>query len=277
MKLSVLIPAHDEEGSLEATLRPLHASLLEAGIDHELLVVNDNSTDQTEAILIDLMKEIPTLIYINNPPPNGFGFAVRAGLNSFNGDAVAIVMADASDRPEDVVRCFEAMEEQGVDCVFGSRWMQSSQVVDYPLFKRIVNRAVNIGIRILFGFRYNDTTNAFKMYRRHVIEGLGPLLSHHFNLTVELPLKSIVRGYSYAVIPIGWIGRQEGASKLVLREMGSRYLFIVLYCFIERWLSAGDYHRGEHQRRLSDRVAGCKPAEDSREESVDSTALERRL
>ena len=106
-----------------------------------------------------------------------------------------------------------------------------------------MNRLANNLIRLLFGFRYNDVTNAFKLYRRHVIDGVRPLLSHHFNLTVELPLKAIVRGYSYEVVPNHWRGRQQGQSKLLLKEMGSRYLFIVLYCFIENWLSAGDYKR----------------------------------
>jgi dolichol-phosphate mannosyltransferase len=101
----------------------------------------------------------------------------------------------------------------------------------------------NTFIRILFGLRYNDVTNAFKLYRKEVIQGLKPLLSHHFNLTVELPLKAIVRGYSYTVVPNSWTNRKQGESKLKIKEMGSRYIFIILYCFIEKWLSRGDYHR----------------------------------
>jgi dolichol-phosphate mannosyltransferase len=94
----------------------------------------------------------------------------------------------------------------------------------------------------MFGLKYNDVTNAFKMYRKSVIEGVSPLLSHHFNLTVEIPLKAIVRGYSYSVLPITWRNRKTGTSKLKLREMGSRYLFIVLYIWLEKHLSRGDYH-----------------------------------
>jgi dolichol-phosphate mannosyltransferase len=109
--------------------------------------------------------------------------------------------------------------------------------------KLILNRAGNTFIRILFGLRYDDITNAFKLYRREVIDGLKPLLSHHFNLTVELPLKAIVRGYTYAVVPNTWINRNTGVSKLKIKEMGSRYLFIIFYCFIEKWLSRGDYHK----------------------------------
>ena len=243
MKLSVVIPAHNEEGCIEGTTRALHEKLRSERINHEILVVNDHSSDRTELIVISLLQEISTLTYVNNPPPHGFGFAVRKGLESYTGDAVAIYMADASDSPEDLVRFFRAMEEKQVDCVFGTRFSQKSHVVSYPRFKLMLNRLANTFIQLLFGFRYNDVTNAFKLYRRHVIDGLRPLLSHHFNLTVELPLKSIVRGYSYTVMPNDWINRKTGVSKLLIKEMGSRYLFIVLYCFIEKWLSKKDYHR----------------------------------
>jgi dolichol-phosphate mannosyltransferase len=133
--------------------------------------------------------------------------------------------------------------EEGYDCAFGSRFLRGSAVRDYPRFKLVLNRIVNWGLRIVFRSGYNDTTNAFKAYRRDVIETVQPLLSNHFNLTVEIPLKAIVRGHTYAVVPISWRNRREGRSKLSLQEMGSRYLFITLYVFLERHLSRGDYER----------------------------------
>lgn len=241
--LSVVIPAHNEEGCIESTVRALCEKLTVEQIAHEILVVNDNSSDQTEAILQRLSEELPGVRYINNTPPHGFGFAVRAGLNNFRGDSVAVYMADASDRPEDLVAFYRLLIANDLDCVFGTRFHKDAKVVDYPGFKLVINRMANLFIQILFGLKYNDVTNAFKLYRRHVIEGLHPILSHHFNLTVELPLKSIVRGYSYGIVPNWWINRKTGESKLKIKEMGSRYLFIVLYCLLEKWLSRGDYHR----------------------------------
>ncbi len=243
MKLSVVIPASNEERSVGPTVRSIYSELTGQGIEHEIIVINDGSTDETESVLRQLAPAIPNLRHFNNPPPHGFGFAVRKGLSLFSGEAVAVVMADGSDSPGDLVRFFRTMEEQGIDCVFGTRFSGDSRVVGYPLLKLCLNRAANTAIRVLFGLRYNDVTNAFKLYRRHVIDGLGPFLSHHFNLTVELPLKAIVRGYSYAVVPNSWTGRKHGESKLKIKEMGSRYLFIILYCFIEKWLSRGDYRR----------------------------------
>lgn len=239
--LSVVIPAHNEEGSIESTVTALHDKLVAEQIPCEILVVNDNSSDRTESILKALSAARPEVHYINNRPPNGFGFAVRCGLENFKGDAVAVYMADASDRPEDLVRYYRVMEADGVDCVFGTRFSKQSNVVDYPPLKLVINRLANLFIQVVFGLRYNDITNAFKLYSRHCMNGLRPFISHHFNLTVELPLKAIIRGYSYTTVPNDWINRKTGESKLKIKEMGSRYLFIVLYCLIERWLSRGDY------------------------------------
>ena len=242
MKLSVVIPARDEAGSIGDTLRPLLDALRAASIPSEIIVVDDGSRDETAERIRALASRNPEIRLVQNEGRHGFGMAVRAGLDEMTGDAVAVMMADASDSPDDLVSYYRKLEE-GWDCVFGSRFVNGGSLRDYPGHKLIVNRAANWFIQALFGLRLNDTTNAFKAYRREVIEGIQPLISPHFNLTVEMPLKAIVRGYSYAVVPIGWTNRRAGASKLKLQEMGSRYLFIVMYIWLERMLSRGDYHR----------------------------------
>ncbi len=244
--VSLVIPAHNEEGCIEQTIHSISQLLEAQNIAYEILVVNDNSRDRTEAILQQLSEENSKVRYINNYYPNGFGFAVRCGLENFRGDAVAIVMADCSDAPEDIVHYYYKLQE-GYDCVFGSRFIKGGKVIDYPAHKLMINRLANLFIQILFGLKFNDTTNAFKAYRREVIDGVAPLLSHHFNLTVEIPLKAIARGYSYTTVPITWRNRTTGVSKLKLKEMGSRYLFIVLYVLLEKMLSRGDYARNNFQ------------------------------
>ncbi|MBD2488090.1 glycosyltransferase [Aulosira sp. FACHB-615] len=239
--LSLVIPAYNEEDCIVQTVNTISQFLEQENIDYEILVVNDNSKDKTEELLQQMNSENIRLRYINNYYPNGFGFAVRCGLENFTGDAVAVVMADSSDAPEDIVSYYHKLQE-GYDCVFGSRFIKGGKVIDYPSHKLFINRLANLFVQILFGLNFNDTTNAFKIYRKEVIEGISPLISHHFNLTVELPLKAIVRGYSYTTIPITWRNRTTGVSKLKLKEMGSRYLFIVLYIWLEKHLSRGDYH-----------------------------------
>ena len=244
MKLSVVIPAHNEEETVAETVEGLIATLGREEIEHEVIVVDDSSSDGTAAVVERIGIEHPQVRCLPSPYENGFGFAVRAGLEGFEGDAVAIVMADGSDSPEDLVS-YQRLLEEGYECAFGSRFVHGSNVIDYPRSKLIMNRIVNFGIRLLFRHGYNDTTNAFKAYRREVIEAVSPLLSHHFNLTVELPLKAIVRGSSYRVIPISWTNRTSGTSKLAMSEMGSRYMFIVLYVWLEHHLSRGDYRRAD--------------------------------
>lgn len=250
MKLSVVIPAHNEAGTVAATVEAIAAALEGAGIEHELLIVDDSSADGTADAVRALAAAHPSVRYLHSEYPRGFGFTVRYGLDNFAGDAVAIMMADGSDSPADLVR-YHRLLESGYDCAFGSRFVRGAKVHDYPRPKLVLNRLANLVIRALFRHGYNDTTNAFKAYRREVIDTARPLLSNHFNLTVELPLKAIVRGHSYAIIPISWTNRKEGVSKLHVQEMGSRYLFIVLYVFLEHHLSGGDYHRAGVERRES--------------------------
>ncbi|HEX5761499.1 MAG TPA: glycosyltransferase family 2 protein [Solirubrobacterales bacterium] len=243
MKLSVVIPAQNEEGSVGKTVEGVVGVLERDGIDYEVVVVDDGSEDSTAAVVEAIGAANPRVRCHRSHYEKGFGMAIRAGLDVFEGDAVVISMADASDDPEDIAAYYRLFEE-GWDCAFGSRFVPGAKVYDYPWLKLVINRLANQFIRVLFRHRYNDTTNAFKGYRREVIETIQPLLSKHFNLTVEMPLKAIVRGHSYAVVPTSWTNRTTGQAKLAMKEMGSRYLFIVLYVWLESTLSRGDYRIG---------------------------------
>lgn len=255
MKLSVIIPARDEVGAIEATVKEIAAALDAREVDFEIVVVDDGSTDDTNRVLNRLAEEDPRIRPVSSAHIGGFGLAVRTGLETYSGDAAAIMMADGSDSPEDLLTYWSLIEE-GYDCAFGSRFIEGGTASDYPRGKLVLNRAANGAIGLLFGHRYNDTTNAFKAYRREVIDSVQPLMSHHFNLTVELPLKAIVRGHSYAVVPIQWRNRSTGNSKFGIQEMGGRYLFIILYAFLEHHLTSGDYRSGVREGRWRAGVPG---------------------
>jgi dolichol-phosphate mannosyltransferase len=238
--LSVVIPARDEEGCIASTVEHLDLELRLHHVPHEIVVVDDGSQDATWTILQELAQRMPALVPVRNEDQHGFGRAVVYGFDHSKGDAVVVMMADESDDCRDVIRYWDILNE-GTDCVFGSRFIKGGGVIDYPRFKLVVNRMANLFIRLLFGYPLNDTTNAFKGYRREVIDGCRPYLSPHFNLTVEIPLKAMVRGFTWKVIPITWRNRRSGEAKLMIKEMGSRYLFICLYVLLEKKFSRGDY------------------------------------
>ena len=240
--LSVVIPVRNEERCIGSTVEHLDLELRLRNVPHEIIVVDDGSTDSTWRELAHLRERVVSLRPLQNPGQSGFGRAVAYGLDHLAGDAVVVMMADESDDCRDVVRYWDTLN-QGWDAVFGSRFVKGGGVIDYPRLKLTLNRIANAFIRFMFRIKLNDTTNAFKAYRTSVIQGCRPLLSPHFNLTVELPLKTIIRGFTWTVIPITWRNRRSGESKFQIKEMGSRYMFICLYLWLEKYFSRGDYRK----------------------------------
>ena len=234
MKLSILIPANNEAESLPSTLRNLFSVLTEKKINHEIIVIDDHSEDDTLRVLEEVKKNIDTLRWYSNPGQKGFGSTVRYGLDHFEGNCAAIVMADASDDPYDLARFYETMVNGGYDCVFGSRFMTGSVITGYPLNKRILNRLGNNLVRLCFNLKYNDITNAFKLYSKKTIDNIKPFRSAHFDLTIELPLKAIIQGCSYAVVPNSWTSRKSGKSKFNIWGTMAGYFSTLIYCYRNR-------------------------------------------
>lgn len=235
MKLSVVIPAHNEEDCIKRVLEDLIKELDLNKIDHEIVVVNDNSIDTTPVILDNLASVYKSIKVIHATPPKGFGRAIKKGLDSVSGDVVVIYMGDGSDEPKDVLKYFNKIQE-GYDCVFGSRFIKGSKISGYPKLKLILNRLGNALMQAMFLVKYNDISNAFKAYRIEVIRSVQPLVSQYFNITVEIPLKAIVRGFSFAVVPIGWNGRESGVSKYNIQELSRKYFFSILLVWLEKML-----------------------------------------
>lgn len=240
MKLSIVIPAKDEIECIEEVVADIVAECEKEQVEHEIIVSDDCSSDGTGEKLDAMLSTYKTLRVIHRNPPSGFGRAIRDGLVTITGDVVITAMGDASDDPKDIIRYFRKIEE-GYDCVFGSRFINGSHVHDYPKIKLLVNRTANTFVRLLFRVDNNDLTNAFKAYRAEVIRAILPIEALYFNITVELPLKAIVRGFNFCTIPINWYGRKSGVAKLKIREMGRKYLYSVLHVWLEKMLLKDDY------------------------------------
>lgn len=249
MKLSLVIPAHNEQENIGPCLTELTRVLgTEHGIPHEIIVVDDNSSDRTADVVREFQATFPQIRLVRRQPPGGFGRAIRSGLSAVQGDVVVIYMADLSDDPQDVVMYYRKIMD-GYDCVYGSRFIRGSHVEQYPKVKLIVNRLVNTAIRWLFWTKFNDLTNAFKAYRTEVIRACGPFTACHFNITLEMSLGALNRDYRIVQVPISWYGRKWGASKLRLKEMGRRYLATLLMTYGQRLLIRDDLVAEQHGSR----------------------------
>ena len=209
-------------------------------------VLDNATTDNSLEILKDFARSEPRLKVVWAPENRCVVDAyVRGYREALAGGCEWILEIDAgfSHQPNEIPSFLEKIG-QGYDCVFGSRFIKGGHAVNYPKLKLGLNRCANLFLRLMFNIPLNDTTNAFKAYRREVIDGCRPVISPHFNITVELPLKAIVRGYSWTMIPITWRSRQTGTAKLKIKEMGSGYLLTCLYIWREKYLT----HR-DHQSR----------------------------
>ena len=233
MKLSIIIPIKNEELLIKKIIDKLQSKL--KSLPYEIIFINDFSTDSTTKITKELIKTKPEINIYDNTR-NGLGGAITQGINKANGEAVCIMMSDLSDSTDDLERYYNIIKNENVDAVFGSRFIQGAKVVDYPKKKLILNRIFNIITKLLFISNYNDFTNAFKIYRKSALLKTFPLVSESFNIFLELPLKIISRKMRYKIIPISWVNRKEGISKFDIKELRAKYLFTLIYCFIEKLL-----------------------------------------
>ena len=231
--LSIIIPCFNEASSIAQTVVDLCDAMEEQNISYEILCINNNSTDGTGDVLLDLASKYMSVRYTSSPYISGYGIAVRWGLEHYVGKSVVICMGDGSESPADVVRFFKKLND-GYDCVFGSRFMGGSTLEGYPRFKLLLNRIGNKLIAAVTHFDYDDFTNGFKCYRRELIEAISPLFSESFNLTVEMSVSAILNHPTIAIVPNSWRERRGGASKFRVLDETKLYLMTLFYSYLRR-------------------------------------------
>ncbi len=229
--LSIIIPAKNEAENLQDILKYFSSKL--SNIDHEVILINDFSSDETLSRAKDLFANNTKFKVFDNEK-QGLGGAIDLGITKSSGEKIAIMMADMSDHIDDLIKYNNLMDEKNLDAVLGSRFIKGSKVVEYPIQKLILNRIFNLFVSLIFFNKYNDYTNAFKIYRKKALLNVRPLVSESFNIFLEIPLKIISRKYSFEIIPINWTGRKKGKAKFRIKELRSKYLFTLIYCFIEK-------------------------------------------
>ena len=231
--LSIIVPVRDESNTIEDIFNYFNDNLEK--VDYEVLFINDFSNDDTFAKINTIIKDKKNFRVIDNTK-KGLGGAINLGIKKSLGENIAIMMADQSDDINDLIKYNNLMSEENYDAILGSRFTKMSKVRDYPLQKLILNRIFNFFVSLIFLNRYNDYTNAFKIYKKTTLMEIMPLISESFNIFLEIPLKVISRNYNYKIISINWMGRKKGESKFKIKELGSKYLFTLIYCFIEKSL-----------------------------------------
>ena len=187
-------------------------------------------------MLLKKKKDSYNQIKLFNNNKKGLGGAINLGIEKSVGDAVCIMMADLSDDIADLKKYYQLIQSKDIDAIFGSRFIKGSNVSDYPIKKLFLNRIFNYITKFIFLSDYNDFTNAFKIYKKDSLIKTMPLISEDFNIFLEIPLKIISRRMSYKIVPISWKNRKEGKAKFNMKELQSKYLFTLIYCFLEKIL-----------------------------------------
>tara|TARA_B100001250_G_scaffold348210_1_gene318803 strand:+ start:1537 stop:2253 length:717 start_codon:yes stop_codon:yes gene_type:complete len=235
MSLSIIIPCRNEAENIKNTISSIRNYIDNKINDYEILLINDFSTDKTLEVIKEVCSNNNNNKYFENSKP-GLGGAINLAIDKAEKNFSVIVMADLSDSPEDIIKYYEEIKEKNLDAVFGTRFSNKSEVTNYPIGKLILNRIFNNIVRIIFWSNYNDFTNAFKIYKTNTLKEIKPIVSENFNIFLELPLKIISRKYNFSIIPIDWKNREKGKAKFNFGELGSKYLFTLLYCFLEKIL-----------------------------------------
>jgi len=234
MSLSLIIPVYNEVNQIEFSLKKL-AKFKKIFKKFEIIFINDFCTDGTEKVIKNFIKK-QKFIKLYNNKKKGLGSAIELGAVKSTNEYVCIFMSDMSDDLNDLKKYYKLIKKGNLDAVLGTRFSNMSKIKDYPKIKLILNRIFNNFVRIILWSKYNDFTNAFKIYKKKTLLKLMPFVSENFNIFLELPLKIIIRKYNYSITPINWKNRSKGKSKFKIKELSSMYLFTLFYCLLEKIL-----------------------------------------
>ena len=219
--VSVVIPCRNEARNVG----PLVEGLLRHYDDylHEIVLVDDSSTDGTPGVLAELAAREPRVRPVFRAPPNGVGRALRDGLAAARGRYVLLMDCDFLHILPELREMFDAAAK-GADVVIGSRFSRSSVLVNYPLAKIISNRTFHVLASLLLRRRIRDVTNNLKLLTREVVEYLD-IETPNFAANAETGLKPLLMGFRVEGVPISWINRtpEMGQSSFSLLGSGAGY------------------------------------------------------
>lgn len=229
MKLSVIVPAYNEEDNIIDVINKIEEAL---EIPHELVVVNDHSIDTTAQLVTGFARQYNNIRLVENKLSRGFANALKTGFSSVATDIAVPVMADLCDDLSTLKKMFEKIN-QGYDVVCGSRYIKGGSRQGGSRLKGFFSCFVGRSLKILLGLPTHDIANAFKMYRKGVIESID-IQSQGFEISMEIPLKAYFLGFRITELPTVWKERTKGKSSFRMFKLFPDYFKLYIWAFLRR-------------------------------------------
>ena len=231
MKLSIIIPAHNEQDNIVEVINKIEEAL---EIPYELVVINDHSTDNTKELVGNLSKKYNNILLVENNLNKGFANAIKAGFYKANGDVVIPIMADLCDDLSIVSKMFDKINE-GYDVVCGSRYIKGGFRLGGSKIKGFLSCFVGWSLYYLLGLPTHDIANAFKMYRKKVIDSID-IKCESFETSMEIPLKAYYLGFKMTEVPTVWRERTKGKSNFSMFKLLPNYLKLYIWAIFMRFV-----------------------------------------
>jgi dolichol-phosphate mannosyltransferase len=219
MKLTAVIPVHNEEEVIGDTLARLESELT---IPHEVVVVNDHSTDRTVGVVKDAMAKWSNIRLVDNEFPPGFTNALKTGFSSVDEGAIVTVMGDLCDDIGTIEKMYGKIQE-GYDVVCGSRYMKGGRKIGGRFLQGVFSKFVGLSLHWLTGIPTHDVSNAFKMYRHEVVTNMN-IEEAGFASSLEITVKAYVKSFRITEVPTAWHGRTKGQSDFRILRVSKNYL-----------------------------------------------------
>ncbi|MDP3066367.1 MAG: glycosyltransferase family 2 protein [Methanobacteriaceae archaeon] len=227
MEVSVIIPMYDEEENVIKTLQEVK-NVLELYDQYQILAVDDGSSDNTLKLLNEYASKNPEIKVLKHPVNMGMGKALRTGFEEAEGDVVITLDADLSYDPNYIPLLVQTLQEENLDLVIGSQYMEGGKTEDIPFLRLFVSKMANRIVGYAMSDNISTVTGILRAYRKEVLDSIE-LESTGTEINPEILSKSIALGFKIKEIPVTLKGRELGESKVQFRSTTISHLFLTFY------------------------------------------------